>query len=62
MRKEEVRETGTAGIKDGKTPQKNSQHKYFINFFGDMHLKRVDTATIEVYFLYCQNDIDIFLG
>ncbi len=39
--------------------QKNSQHKHFIDFFGDMDLKKVDTAAIEDYFLYCQNDLEL---
>lgn len=39
--------------------QKNSQHKHFIAYFGNMDLKRVDTATIEDYFLYCQNDLGL---
>lgn len=39
--------------------QKNSQHKHFINYFGTMDLKRIDTATIEDYFLYCQNDLNL---
>lgn len=39
--------------------QKNSQHTHFINYFGNMDLKRVDTAAIENYFLYCQNDLKL---
>lgn len=39
--------------------QKNSQHTHFINYFGNMDLKRVDTAEIENYFLYCQNDLNL---
>lgn len=39
--------------------QKNSQHKHFINYFGNMDLRKVDTADIEDYFLYCQNDIGL---
>lgn len=38
---------------DSYKQQKNSQHKHFINYFGDMDLKKVDTAEIEDYFLYC---------
>lgn len=39
--------------------QKNSQHTHFINYFGNIDLKKVDTATIENYFLYCQNDLQL---
>lgn len=39
--------------------QKNSQHKHFIAYFGNMDLKRVDTAEIENYFIYCQNDLGL---
>ena len=39
--------------------QKNAQHKHFITFFGNMDLKKVDTATIEDYFLYCQDDLGL---
>lgn len=39
--------------------QKNSQHKHFIDYFGNMDLKKVDTAAIEDYFLYCQNDLGL---
>lgn len=44
---------------DSYKQQKNSQHKHFINYFGNMDLKKVDTADIEDYFLYCQNDINL---
>ncbi len=44
---------------DSYKQQKNSQHTHFINYFGNMDLKRVDTAEIENYFLYCQNDLDL---
>lgn len=44
---------------DSYKQQKNSQHKHFINYFGNMDLKKVDTADIEDYFLYCQNDLNL---
>lgn len=44
---------------DSYKQQKNSQHKHFINYFGNMDLKKVDTAEIEDYFLYCQNDLNL---
>lgn len=39
--------------------QKNSQHKHFINYFGNMDLKKLDTADIEDYFLYCQDELNL---
>lgn len=44
---------------DSYKQQKNSQHKHFIDYFGDMDLRKVDTADIEDYFLYCQNDLGL---
>ncbi|NBH71105.1 hypothetical protein D3Z51_03490 [Clostridiaceae bacterium] len=44
---------------DSYKQQKNSQHKHFINYFGNLDLKKVDTADIEDYFLYCQNDLNL---